>query len=116
MKEFIKETLFWIAEWVEIIGVVIIVFGFTKSLIRYLVSEFRGRFNAPPEAFQEIRCEIGMYILLALDFLIVADIIQTLSELSSQQLIELSTLIILRIAIGYFLGKEIEELMNKETA
>jgi uncharacterized membrane protein len=35
-------------------------------------------------------------------------------DITTKQLIELSVMIILRIAIGYFLGKEIEEIHQKE--
>jgi uncharacterized membrane protein len=51
---------------------------------------------------------------LALDFLIASDIIHTIMKITKEQLIELSVMIILRIAIGYFLGKEIEEIHSKE--
>jgi uncharacterized membrane protein len=51
---------------------------------------------------------------LALDFLIASDIIHTIMKINTEQLIELSVMIILRIAIGYFLGKEIEEIHSKE--
>jgi len=113
--EEIKRPMLFMADIIEIVGALIILFGFLKSLSRYVLTEEKDLFSTPFGNFQKIRCEIGMYILLALDFLIVADIIQTLSQLSSSQLIELSALIILRIAIGYFLGKEIEEItINQE--
>ncbi|MFT7249324.1 MAG: putative membrane protein [Arcticibacterium sp.] len=53
-----------------------------------------------------------MYILLALDFLIASDIIHTISELRQEQLIELAVMIALRVSIGHFLGKEINEIQN----
>ena len=53
---------------------------------------------------------MGIYILLGLDFLIVSDIIQTITNLSVQEIIKLSVLILLRTIISYFLGKEILEI------
>jgi uncharacterized membrane protein len=64
----------------------------------------------PIRDIQTIRCQLGVYILLALDFLIASDIIMSIVDLSMEELIKLSATIVLRIAMGYFLGKEIEEL------
>ncbi len=63
---------------------------------------------------QRIRLELGIYILLALDFLIASDIIHTIMDIDQKQLIELSIIIAIRIAIGYFLGKEVDEIVSSE--
>lgn len=106
----LQEILTTIAEVIDIIGVIILLYGFSKMFLRYLIAEFRDIKNTPIRTLQSIRCEIGIYILLALDFLIASDIIHTVTELSQEQLIELSVMIVLRTAIGYFLGKEVEEI------
>jgi uncharacterized membrane protein len=86
-----------------------LIFGFAKLFIKYLGKEFlKHPFRTPLTEIQKIRCELGIYILLA------SDIIHTIMKITKEQLIELSIMIILRIAIGYFLGKEIEEIHNKE--
>jgi uncharacterized membrane protein len=113
--EWIKEIFLLTAEVIDIIGIAILIFGFAKLLIKYLGKEFlKHPFRTPLTEIQKIRCELGIYILLALDFLIASDIIHTIMKITKEQLIELSVMIILRIAIGYFLGKEIEEIHNKE--
>jgi uncharacterized membrane protein len=89
--------------------------GFSKLLIKYLITEIKNIKNTPIRLLQSIRCEIGIYLLLALDFLIASDIIHTVTELSQEQLIELSVMIVLRTAIGYFLGKEVEEIEKSKT-
>jgi len=105
-----------IAEIINILGITILIFGFTKELIKYLIAEFKnGIMNTPLIDIQKIRCQLGVYILLALDFLIASDIILSIVDLSIEELIKLASTIILRIAMGYFLGKEIEELHNEET-
>ncbi len=105
-----------IAEIINIIGITILVFGFAKELIKYLIVEFKeGVMFTPIRAIQKIRCQLGVYILLALDFLIASDIILSVVDLSMEELIKLSATITLRIAMGYFLGKEVDELHpNKE--
>ena len=100
-----------IAEIINFIGISILIFGFAKELIKYLIVEFKeGVMVTPIHAIQKIRCQLGVYILLALDFLIASDIILSIVDLSIEELIKLSTTIVLRIAMGYFLGKEVEEI------
>ena len=109
--EIIREILKQIAEIIDIIGIVILLFGFVKMLFKYLKTEVKGMLRTPIKNLQRIRAEIGIYILLALDFLIASDIINTAMDIDDQeQLIQLSVIIVLRIAIGYFLGKEVEEI------
>ena len=113
--DLIKEIFLFIAEIIDIIGITILIFGFAKLLVKYVRKEFlKHPFRTPITDIQKIRCELGIYILLSLDFLIASDIINTIMEITLEQLIELSVMIILRIAIGYFLGKEIQEIHQKE--
>jgi uncharacterized membrane protein len=48
--------------------------------------------------------------LFALEFLIAADIIQTILKPTSQDLIELGGVVLIRVVLSYFLNKEIEAL------
>ena len=113
--EIIIEGFQIVAEIINIIGVIILIFGFAKELIKYLMVEFKGGIMSTPiRDIQKIRCQLGVYILLALDFLIASDIILSIIDLSMQELIKLSITIALRIAMGYFLGKEVDELHQEE--
>jgi len=109
--ESLKIILRTIAEIMNVIGILILIFGFAKELIKYLAVEIKeGILLTPLRAIQKIRCQLGVYILLALDFLIASDIILSIVDLSMEDLIKLSITIVLRITMGYFLGKEISEL------
>ena len=104
-----------IAEVINIIGITILIFGFTKELIKYIIVELKGGIMLTSvRGIQKIRCQLGVYILLALDFLIASDIIFSVIELSMEELIKLASTITLRIAMGYFLGKEVDELHSTE--
>ncbi len=105
----------FLATIINIIGVTILIFGFLKELIKYVITEFKeGILTTPLDAIQKIRCQLGIYILLALDFLIASDIILSIVDLSMQEIYKLSLTIVLRISMGYFLGKEIDALhLNK---
>ena len=114
--ESLKEVLVLIARFIDLTGVTILILGFIKMLIKYVRSELtKGLLHTPIFLLQKIRCDIGIYILLALDFLIASDIIGTVKEVSQQELIELSIMILLRTVIGYFLGKEVKEIHEQET-
>ena len=109
--ETIKDIFAVIAEIIDIIGVTILLYGFVKILIKYVATELlKNPLVIPIRGLQKIRCDMGIYILLALDFLIASDIIHTIMEITEKQLIELGAMVILRTGIGYFLGKEVEEL------
>lgn len=108
--EYIKEVLHVIVEVIDIIGVIILLIGFIKILLKYLKIEFKNIVHTPFIKLQKIRCEMGIYILLGLDFLIVSDIIQTILDLNIEEIIKLSVLILIRTIISYFLGKEILEI------
>ena len=108
--EYIKGVLHVIVEIIDLIGVAVLLFGFVKIFLKYLKTEFKKISHTPFRMLQRIRCEMGIYILLGLDFLIVSDIIQTILDLSMEEIIKLSVLILLRTIISYFLGKEIVEI------
>jgi uncharacterized membrane protein len=113
--ESIKNVFLYIADIVDIIGICILIYGFAKLLLKYLYEEFfNNSFKTPLKKIQGIRCELGVYILLALDFLIASDIIHTIMDITTEELIQISVMIVLRTGIGYFLGKEIEEIHGGE--
>ena len=112
--EQIKDILMFIAQWIEILGIIILIYGFSKFFFKFLLNEFiRTPLKTPISIIQQIRCGIGIYILLALDFLIASDIILSISDLSQEQLIRLTVMILIRTTIGFFLGREIEELKTE---
>ena len=113
--ELLEMPLEIITQFIDLTGVVILILGFVKMLIKYLRTELiKNLLHTPIFLLQKIRCEVGIYILLALDFLIASDIIGTVKEVSQEELIELSIKILLRTGIGYFLGKEVKEI-HEET-
>ena len=104
-----------IAEVIDIIGVVILLVGFTRGFIKYLqveVSRLKGG-EGIISAIQIVRCDIGLYILLSLDFMIASDIISSLIHTNLDELLNLGIIVVLRTTIGYFLGKEIDEIHGK---
>lgn len=109
--ENLKEALIIIADYIEIIGVLVLVYGFAKFFVKFIKFEFvKYPFKSPLKIIQAVRCDLGIFILLSLDFLIASDIIFSITDLSWNQLMRLAVLIGIRTVIGFFLGKEIEEI------
>jgi uncharacterized membrane protein len=78
------------------------------NLIRTEIARFSGNYNI--ERVSMIRRNFGNYLLLGLEFLIAADIIQTIITPSLEELAILGGIVVVRILLNYFLYKEIENV------
>lgn len=91
------------------LGVVVIVFGVVSGLLRFAHAEFRSTQGVNvDEARKQLRHLLGYYLLLGLEFLIAADIIDTLMKPSVQDLIVLGAIIVIRTVISYSLNSELK--------
>ncbi len=112
--EHLTSALQTISLGIDLVGIGILLTGFIKGLILYVKSEFRQQGGKSGiRLIQELRCKVGLYILLALDFLIASDIIHSTVHTELNELYELGVIVVLRTAIGYFLGKEIQEIQDE---
>ncbi len=62
----------------------------------------------------KIRLDFGYYILLGLEFLVAADIIETILKPTTEELIELGGIVAIRIILSIFLTKELNDLKRKD--
>lgn len=100
---------------IDIAGVSILIWGFVLafiSLIKWEISKFVGKKTL--EGAQKIRCVLGTYILIGLEFMIISDIIQTVISHSKDDLMFLGVIVFLRTTIGFFLGKELEQIKSEK--
>jgi uncharacterized membrane protein len=102
---------------IGMLGVLVIVFGVLCGLVRFLRAEFWAvRGMMVEEERKELRRVLGYYLLLGLEFLIAADIIDTLMKPSSQDLIILGAIVAIRTVISYSLNSELaNERQHKST-
>lgn len=56
---------------------------------------------------QNVRLELGTYILLGIEFMIASEIIHTVISREIDDLIFVAALVAIRTAISFFLGKEL---------
>ena len=103
-------VLEYISDVIAIIGAAIIVWGVINGLVALLLAEF-SRFRAGTrkaiKSEERVRLGIGFNLILGLEFLIAADIIRTIIEPTLEDLAILGAIVAIRIALAYFLGREI---------
>lgn len=111
MKEHIVNLLTTIAFYIDVLGGFIMVWGFFLSLIQFFKNEWQGlRGGDLIHAILRIRFELGSYLLLGLEFMIAGDVIHTVLDPAFEDIILLSVIVVIRTALAFFLGKEMESL------
>ncbi len=76
MDSLLAETLHWITRGIEVAGVMVILAGLAAGTIGYLTGP---RDQDPEERFRLYRARLGRSILLGLEFLVAADIVNTVA-------------------------------------
>lgn len=105
------DVFFYIAKAIEVVSFTIMSYGILLALVLFLKNElgrFTGRYRL--SELNKIRTDFGYYLLLGLEFLIAADIIETILKPDSEELIQLGGIVLIRVLLSYFLSKEIEQL------
>ncbi|WP_206913360.1 hypothetical protein IGL98_003274 [Enterococcus sp. DIV0840] len=100
----------------NIFSIIVLIWGVIMAGIDFLKSEKNDR-NRIVMARQNnfIKSFLGSYILLSLEILIAADIIESIIKPTFQDILKLAILVVIRTVISYFLHKEIEDaLKDKE--
>ena len=93
---------------ISLLGVSVIVFGVFCGVWRFLRSELSAARGEDVEGDRrKLRQVLGYYLLLGLEFLIAADIIDTLMKPTTQDLIILGAIVAIRTVISYSLNSEL---------
>ncbi len=91
-------------------GVAVIVWGVTLALIRLFKLEFsRTHYQSVYREREYIRHKFASYLLLALEFMIAADIIATVIHPTFEEIAILASIVAIRTIISYFLEKEVDK-------
>jgi uncharacterized membrane protein len=108
MESWLKTVFEYLYIAIGSIGVAIIVWGVILSVYRLLKLEF-GRFKHKSiyRERESVRHKFATYLLLALEFLIAADIIATVIHPKFEEIAILASTVAIRTVISYFLEKEI---------
>ncbi len=92
------------------ISILILVVGVAICVKRFLVSVVSKKKDQVLERqILKIKIELGRYILLGLEVLIVADILESILNPSWEDILMLATIVAIRTVISFFLNMEIRE-------
>lgn len=91
------------------IGIAVMVVGWVKA-VYLLVYRWLIDHKIP---MGKIRIKLGHYLVLALEFLVAKDILESIVNPSYQWLITLWAIVAIRTALSYFTNKEIAEVREE---
>ncbi|MFM2487730.1 DUF1622 domain-containing protein [Enterococcus avium] len=97
----------------DAISIFIILYGAIFSFIKLIQSRSEQDYSSVHKN-KCIKAYLGSYILLSLEFLIVADIIESIINPTFQDIIKLAMIVLIRTMISYFLNKEISEFSDEQ--
>ncbi|MGD1805797.1 DUF1622 domain-containing protein [Dapis sp. BLCC M126] len=107
---FLDEFVLILKMFIEAIAVFIIAFAVLKAVAQML----RMRKNRKLFTFEgRIRLELGISLVLALEFLLAADVVGTAISPSWSDIGKLTAIAGIRTFLNFFLEKEIKELQQK---
>lgn len=95
------------------------IFSYTISFIIISISIITStyiyfhKFNSKKDAYNETKLNLGRSIALALSFILGVEILKLFYIKTYQQLIVVTTLVVIKLLVSYFLSKEINGIDNK---
>lgn len=98
----------------NIFSIIVLITGALYTAISFIKNELSGnnRLNIVQQ-IGTIKNVLGSYILLSLEILIAADIIESIIKPTFEDLLTLAILVVIRTFISYFLNQEIENLLHQ---
>ncbi len=115
MMEQVEIVLETIAFAVDSVGIAILVYAALKFIVHFLgfeIMQLRGLDTV--EGIRDMRLRLGSYILLSLEFIIISDIIMTGISRDVDDLLSLGLLVIIRVALSFFLGRELSDVKTRQ--
>lgn len=95
---------------IQAISIVVLLWGVGLCTVRFIRSLFmKNTHNAVQFQLMKAKIELGRYILLGLELLIVADIIDSIINPTWEDILVLASIVAIRTVISFFLNREIKE-------
>ena len=106
---FLLQTAFFLKIAIECFALVILAVGVIRAIIKLLA--VRKRIDRP-KVLYSVRLDLGLSLVLSLEFLLAADIAATAISPSWDAIGKLAAVSGIRTFLNYFLEKEVQELEN----
>lgn len=115
MPEPIVYALELLALAVDGVGYTILLLTVVKFVIRYVSFEFkRVRGFDCARHFQDIRLELLSHIILAIDFMVISDVIHSGLVETRESLITLGLFVLIRSVLAFFLGIDMKDVREEQ--
>lgn len=88
------------------IGVAVLTYGVVRAAWCFIQVERRG---SQREARNQLRMDLGYYVLLALEILVAADVIETLTAPNLEHVLVLGIIVLIRTVISFSLNWELAQ-------
>jgi len=109
--EQVTTVLEMIAFAIDLVGIAILVFAALKFIAHFVGFEIKRLHGLEcVEGIRNLRLQLGSYILLSLEFIIISDIIQSAISRNLDDILSLGVIVIIRVALSFFLGRELNEV------
>lgn len=113
--EHFNEILDWVTTGVALLSVLILMWGVVICAYRFFRIQFsKGASKEGLLSLTESKNALGVYILLSLEVLIAADIIESIVKPTFEDIFRVGCIVAIRTVISYFLNKEIHETLTIE--
>ncbi len=113
--ERVTTILEMIAVAIDLVGIAILVYAALRFVVHFLGFEIkRLRGLECVEGIRDMRLRLGSYILLSLEFIIISDVILTAISRNVDDLLALGLLVLIRVVLSFFLGRELNEVKAKD--
>jgi uncharacterized membrane protein len=109
--EQVTTVLEMIAFAIDLVGIAILIFAALKFIAHFVGFEIKRLHGLEcVEGIRNLRLQLGSYILLSLEFIIISDIIQSAISRNLDDILSLGVIVIIRVALSFFLGRELNEV------
>ncbi|HEY7062480.1 MAG TPA: DUF1622 domain-containing protein [Chloroflexota bacterium] len=105
-EAFVRLVAPWLVHIIEACSVLTILYGVVKAFVEEVLSIVHAPGGV---SFSRLRLNLARALSLALEFLLAADILQTIISPTLEQVGILGAIAIIRTGLNYFLGKEMRE-------
>jgi len=101
-----------IATGIAVIGVAVLVYGVVKSAVAFIRNEATRQGT---ESRDRLRLDLGYYLLLGLEILVAADVIETLMAPDLHHVLVLGAIVLIRTVISFSLNWELAHERKQAT-
>jgi uncharacterized membrane protein len=109
METLFKEAANWIALAVELAAALLIAYGAIEAIVGLLMPRRQVEGAKPFHKRRQVFLRFGVWLLLGLEFELAADIVRSAISPSWSDIGQLGAIAAIRIALNYFLERDIRE-------